>query len=381
MSEVKKQMLSHAAMNKLYRDKKAFIVNYGESMGVWTNKDAGQCKFYNQEHSPGGAGVSWSTDGQIFTLPSNSANDVDAAQFVTIDFGSSKNKVADGSNTQAYLNKIGSVAKAGAKLAAVEGAKFVGKKLLSSGVKAGAVAAGTAVLSKVLQHPEIFPSGVRPFVPVADFALNTVGKTALGMATKYGFPLVKGIAQAGWTNLVQPQIENLWNSSEPYLAATVGVPLAVYGAKKAFDGVKGGVQAIAGALKQPRVEEPSDVNEKDNMSYSSISTASVFGDNVSSDSPKVPPLKLLTSSTTDASSSVIEIDDDSPWVSNGNVFERNGSPNSFYSINSSNSSPLLPPSDENLLDLPPPPPSSADVSDFYPDRRRVIFLSFFRLKN
>lgn len=354
MSEVKKQMLSHAAMNKLYRDKKAFIVNYGESMGVWTNKDASQCKFYKQEHSPGGAGVSWSTDGRIFTLPSNSANDVDAAHFVTIDFGSSKNKVVDGANTQSYLNRIGSAAATGAKYLATEGAKYAGKKLLSSGVKAGAVAAGTAALSTALRHPEIFPSGVRPFVPVADFALNTIGKTALGMATNYGFPLVKGIAQAGWTNVVQPQIENLWNSSEPYLAATVGVPLAVYGAKKAFDGVKGGVQAIAGALKQPRVEEPSDSNEKDNMSYSS---------------------------TTDASSSVIEIDDDSPWVSNGNVFERSGSPSSFYSINSSNSSPLLPPSDENLLDLPPPPPSSADVSDFYPDRRRVIFLSFFRLKN
>lgn len=361
MSEVKKQMLSRAAMNKLYRDKKAFIVNYGDSVGVWTDKDTGQFKVYNQVNSPGGEGINWSTDGKIFTLPSNSANDIDAASFVTIDFGSSKNKVADrsnkvvdGSNTQAYLNKIGSAAKAGAKLAVVEGAKFVGKKLLSSGVKAGAVAAGTAALSTALRHPEIFPSGMQPFIPIADVALNTVGKTALGMATKYGFGLAKGIAQAGWTNLVQPQIENLWNSTEPYLAASVGVPLAIYGAKKAFDGVKGGVQAIAGALKQPRVEEPSDFNEKDNMSYSS---------------------------TTDASSSVIEIDDDSSWVSNGNVFERSGSPSSFYSINSSNSPPLLPPSDENLLDLPPPPPPSADVGDFYPDRRRVIFLSFFRLKN
>lgn len=356
MSEVKKQMLSRAAMNKLYRDKKAFIVNYGDSVAVWTDKDAGQFKVYNQVNSPGGAGVSWSTDGKIFTLPSNSANDIDAANFVTIDFGSSKNKVVDGSDTKTYLNKIGSAAKAGAKLAVVEGAKAVGKQLLSSGVKAGAVAAGTAALSTALKHPEIFPSGMQPFIPVADVALNTVGKTALGMATKYGFDLAKGIAQAGWTNLVQPQIENLWNSTEPYLAASVGVPLAIYGAKKVFDGVKGGVQAIAGALKQPRVEEPSDFNEKDNMSYSS---------------------------TTDASSNVIEIDDDSSWVSNGNVFERSGSPSSFYSINSSNSLPLLPPSDENLLDLPPPPPppSSAGVSDFYPDRRRVIFLSFFRLKN
>lgn len=372
MSEVKKRMLSRAAMTKLYRDNKAFTVNYGESMGVWTDKDAGQYKVYDQVNSPDGAGVSWSTDGQIFTLPSNSVNDVDVTHFVTTGSGSSKNKVADGSNTQTYLNKIGSVAKAGAKFAAVEGAKFVGKKLLSSGVKAGAVAAGTAALSKALQHPEIFPSGMQPFIPVAGVAFNTVAKTALGMATKYAFPLVKGIAQAGWTNVVQPQIENLWNSTEPYLAATVGVPLAVYGAKKAFDGVKGGVQAIAGALKQPRVEEPNDFNEKDNMSYSSISTASDNGFSVSLSSP---------SSTSNTSSSVIEIDDDSPWVSNGNVFERSDSPSSFYSINSSNPPPLLPPSDENLLDLPPLPPPSASVGDFYPDRRRVIFLSFFRLKN
>lgn len=373
MSEVKKQMLSRAAMNKLYRDKKAFIVNYGESVGVWTDKDAGKFKVYNQVNSPGGAGLSWSTNGQIHTLPPGSANDVDAANFVTIDFGSSKNKVVDGANTQSYLNRIGSAAATGAKYLAAEGAKAVSKKLLSSGVKAGAAAAGTAILSKALQHPGIFPSGVQPFVPVADFALNTVGKAALGMATKCAFPLVNGIAQAGWTNLVKPQIENLWNSSEPYLAATVGVPLAVYGAKKAFDGVKSGVQAIAGALKPPRVEEPDGFNEKDNMSYSSISTASDNGFSVSLSSP---------SSTSNTSSSVIEIDDDSPWVANGNVFERSGSPSSFYSINSSNSPPLLPPSDENLLDLPPPPPPpSADVGDFYPDRRRVIFLSFFRLKN
>lgn len=371
MSEVKKQMLSRAAMNKLYRDKKAFIVNYGESVGVWTDKDAGQFKVYNQVNSPGGAGVSWNTDGRIFTLPSNSANDIDAAQFVTIDFGSSKNKVADGSNkvvdgsnTQSYLNRIGSAAATGAKYLAVESAKAVGNKLLSAGTKAAVAAAGTAALSTALQHPEIFPPGMRPFIPVADFAVNTVGKTALGAATKYGFPLVKGIAKAGWENLVVPQIENLWNSSEPYLAASVGVPLAIYGAKKAFDGVKGGVQAIAGALKQPRVEEPDGFNEKDNISSSSTSALTDGKSNVS-----------------DTSSNVIEIDDDSSWVSNGNVFERSGSPSSFYSINSSNFSPLLPPSDENLLDLPPPPSPLADAGDFYPDRRRVIFLSFFRLKN
>ena len=453
MSEVRH--ISDKLMQRKIDNGSAMFMPYGEDIMVWVPGTTYQFRLYSRKFGSTGESDGWVTSGDIhfshFRNPNApiSESSSDSASFTSASSGSSKSKVVEGDNTRSYLNQIASAAATGATNLAVDGLTTAAKK----GAKAAAVIAGTAALSEALHHPEYFPDKLRPLVPVANFAVNKVGKTILGasknMALKYGPAIVKAAARAGWNNIILPRITDYWNSVEPWLPLMIGAPIAAYGVKKTLEtgtdlvssgirGTESGTRAIIRALKPTRIEEPIDFdekdnksnssswsiyddrtveqylkdnpselnnlkvpsltsgtsskpfNEKDNMSYSSSSNYSsnsrhrpIINGSMSSDlflltdgkssKPFNEKDNMSYSSSTDGKSSSSslalvsaesELTDD-PWASSDSVFDDS----SFYS----DASEFIPPV------LPPPPGVSGSLGRGR-IKRRVIFLSFFRLK-
>ena len=404
MSEVK--TMSDARM-KLKFDSGLANFHDGETIMVWSDRNPYKYRLYARKYASDGGRNGWITDGQERTAPYRNPNREfsdsfsDNSSFASASSGSSESKVVEGDNTRSYLNRIASAAATGATNLAANSLTTAAKK----GAKAAAVIAGTAALSEALQHPEYFPDKLRPLVPVANFAVNKVGKTVLGasknIALKYGPAIAKAAMRAGWNNIILPRITDYWNSVEPWLPLMVGAPIAAYGVKKTLEtgtnlvksgvqGVQSGTQAIMRALKPTRIEEPIDFDEKDNMSYSSSSNYSsnsshrpIINGSMSSDlflltdgkssKPFNEKDNMSYSSSTDGKSSSSslalvsaesELTED-PWASSDSVFDDS----SFYSDVSEFIPPILP-----------PPPGVSGSLGRGRIKRRVIFLSFFRLK-
>lgn len=402
MSEVK--TMSEALMKRKIDNGSAGFYD-AESIMVWSDQNPYKYSLYYPRYGSDGSPNGWVTDGEVYISPLRNPNAPfsdsfsDSASFASASSGSSENKVVEGDKTRAYLNKIASAAATGATNLAVDGLTTAAKK----GAKAAAVVAGTAALSEALKHPEYFPDKLQPLVPIANLAVNKIGKTLLGasknLALKYAPAIAKAAARAGWNNIILPRITDYWNSVEPWLPFMIGAPIAAYGATKTVgsglnlirSGVESGTQAIMRVLKPTRIEEPIDFDEKDNKSYSS-SSSKPFNEkdnmsyssssNYSSNSRHKPiingsvssDLFLLTdgkSSNADGKSSdsslalvsaESELTDD-PWASADSVFDDS----SLYSDDSEFIPPL-------------PPAGGSGSLGRGRMKRRVIFLSFFRLK-
>lgn len=407
MSEIR--TLSEAQMKRKIDNGSAKFTFDGESIMVWVPGTAYQYRLYSQKYASDGSPNGWVTDGSIRFAPYRNPNapildsSSDTASFASASSGSSENKVA-GDDTKSYLTKIASDVATGATNLAVNGLTTAAK----NGAKGAAVIAGTAALSEALKHPEYFPDKLQPLVPIADVAVNkigkTVGKTILGVskniAWKYGPAIAKAAARAGWNNIILPRIIDYWNSVEPWLPLMIGAPIAAYGATKTVgsglnlikSGVESGTQAIMRVLKPTRIEEPIDFNEKDNISSSSSSSSWPFYNDRTveqylKDNPselnrlKVPSLtdgkssspsdgksylSLTDGKSSDSSLALVSAESeltDDPWASSDSIFDDS----SFYS----DASEFIPPL---------PPAGGSGSLGGRRRQRRVIFLSFFRLK-
>lgn len=443
MSEVK--TMSETLMKRKIDNGSAGFYD-AESIMVWSDQNPYKYRLYYQKYASDGHPDGWVTDGEVHISPLRNPNAPfsdsfsDSASFASASSGSSENKVVEGDNTRSYLNKIASAAATGATNLAVNGLTTAAKK----GAKGAAVIAGTAALSEALKHPEYFPDKLQPLVPIANFAVNKVGKTILGasknITLKYAPAIAKAAARAGWNHIILPRITDYWNSVEPWLPFMIGAPIAAYGATKTVgsglnlirSGVESGTQAIMRVLKPTRIEEPIDFDEKDNKSYSSSSSSwSIYDDRTVEQYLKDNPSeRKLIDGTSSSSSKPFNEKDNMSYSSSSNYSSNsrhkpiiNGSVSSdlflltdgkssntdaksYHSITdgkSSSSSLALVSAESELTDDPWASADSvfddsslySDDSEFIPPlppaggsgslgrgrmKRRVIFLSFFRLK-
>lgn len=438
MSEVK--TMSETLMKRKIDNGSAGFYD-AESIMVWSDQNPYKYRLYYPRYGSDGSPNGWVTDGEVYISPLRNPNAPfsdsfsDSASFASASSGSSGNKVVDGDNTRSYLNKIASAAATGATNLAVDSLTTAAKK----GAKAAAVVAGTAALSEALKHPEYFPDKLQPLVPIANLAVNkigkTIGKTFLGasknLALKYAPAIAKAAARAGWNHIILPRITDYWNSVEPWLPFMIGAPIAAYGATKTVgsglnlirSGVESGTQAITRVLKPTRIEEPIDFDEKDNKSYSSSSSSwSIYDDRTVEQYLKDNPSeRKLIDGTSSSSSKPFNEKDNMSYSSSSNYSSNsrhkpiiNGSVSSDLFLltdgkssnadgKSSDSSLALVSAESEFTDDPWASADSvfddsslySDDSEFIPPlppaggsgslgrgrmKRRVIFLSFFRLK-